>query len=349
MKHPQTHSLRPRPAEKARPVMAGRRRPVVWPVLLAALVAAGSARATETERVGLSPFGPNDEIGMLNKVTPESVFKVLRRISSGRTYDLSVEFYVGMPSYYFLGQPRFQTWNVHTPQGTIVDDPNGLGKEKNSHVTYSGTAFSMYAHTGTHIDALSHFGLQGEIYNGFKADEQLGDRGWRKGGVEKFPPIIARGVLIDVARYKGVDVLPESYGITVADLQGALRQQNVALEDGDVVMVRTGRMQWFKDNEKYMHNTPGLTRESASFLADAGAIVIGVDNISTDVWPAQESRNWIPVHSAMLSQRGVPIMQNVNLEQLAADRVHQFAWFGAPLRLRGADGSPMRPVAIPIR
>lgn len=316
----------------------------------AALLACGAVIAAPTEeRVGMSPYGPTDEIGMLNKVTPDSVFKVLRRISSGKTYDLSVDFYVGMPSYYFLGQPRFQIWNVHTPQGTIVDDPNGLGKEKNSHVTYSGSAFSMYAHTGTHIDALSHFGLQGQIYNGFKTGEHLGDRGWRKGGIEKFPPIIARGVLIDVARLKGVDVLPESYGITVDDLKAALRAQNVALEDGDVVMVRTGRMRWFKDNDRYMHNTPGLTRESANFLADQGAIVIGVDNISTDVWPAQESLNWIPVHSAMLSQRGVPIMQNVNLESLAADRVYQFAWFGAPLKLRGADGSPMRPVAIPIR
>lgn len=318
-------------------------------LVLAILMATSATHASETERAGTSPFGPQDEIGMLNKVTPDSVFKVLRRISSGKTYDLSVEFYVGMPSYYFLGQPRFQIWNVHTPQGTIVDDPNGLGKEKNSHVTYSGSAFSMYAHTGTHIDALSHFGLHGQIYNGFKTGDHLGDRGWRKGGIEKFPPIIARGVLIDVARYKGMEVLPESYGITVEDIQGTLRAQNVVLEDGDVVMVRTGRMRWFKDNDKYMHNTPGLTRESANFLADRGAIVIGVDNISTDVWPAQESKNWIPVHSAMLSQRGVPIMQNVNLEGLAADRVYQFAWFGAPLKLRGSDGAPMRPVAIPIR
>ena len=327
-------------------------RPLITALLAAALsgVTAVHAQApADTERVGRSPWGPTDEIGALNKITPASVLKVLSRVSSGKTYDLSVEFYVGMPSYYFLGQPRYQIWNVHTPQGTIVDDPNGLGREKNSLVTYSGSAFSMYAHTGTHIDALSHFGLQGEIFNGFKTQDHLGDRGWRKAGIEKFPPIIARGVLIDVARYKGVDVLPDSYGITVADLQGALVQQGVALEDGDVVMVRTGRMRWFQDNDRYLTNTPGLTRESANFLADRGAIVIGVDNISTDVWPAQEDRNWIPVHSAMLSQRGVPIMQNVNLEGLSADRVFQFAWIGAPLKLRGADGAPMRPVAIPIR
>mgnify|MGYP006206290383 CR=1 FL=1 len=312
--------------------------------LLASPLALGARPGAAT-----SPWGGDDQIGRLNLMTDDSRAAVLSRIRGGTVYDLGVEYHKGMPSWSLLGDPTYQIWMTHTPKGTVADDVLGLGREMHEHVSYSGDAVLMYTHTGTHIDALSHFGLQGEIYNGFKAEDHLGDRGWRKGGVEKFPPIIARGVLIDVARFKGVDVLPESYGITVADLQGALRQQNVALEDGDVVMVRTGRMRWFKDNDKYMHNTPGLTRESANFLADRGAIVIGVDNISTDVWPAKESKNWIPVHSAMLSQRGVPIMQNVNLETLAADRVYQFAWFGAPLKLRGSDGAPMRPVAIPIR
>jgi kynurenine formamidase len=320
-------------------------------IAAAALIACTSAGAAApaAERVGRSPWGPADEIGSLNKISPASTLAVLGRVSSGKVYDLGVEYFVGMPSYYFLGQPRYQIWNVHTPQGTIVDDPNGLGREKNSLVTYSGSAISMYVHTGTHIDALSHFGLNGVIYNGLRTDEQLGDRGWRKGGVEKFPPIIARGVLLDVAGHKGVEVLPASYGITVEDLRQTAAAQGVKLEDGDVVMVRTGRMRWFREAEKYMHDTPGLTRESANFLADRGAIVIGVDNISTDVGPSKEENNWVPVHSSMLSQRGVPIMQNVNLEQLAADRVYQFAWIGAPLKLKGADGAPMRPIALPIR
>jgi kynurenine formamidase len=318
------------------------------PLLAALCLSAAPLAQADPFTVGKSPWGSEDEIGALNRITPESILKVVQRVKSGKTYDLSVEYYVGMPSYYFLGQPRYQIWNVHTPQGTIVDDPNGLGKEKNSLISYSGSAISMYAHTGTHIDALSHFGLNGKIYNGYSTAEHLGDRGWRKAGVEKYPPIIARGVLLDVARYKGVDMLPESYGISVEDLRNAARAQGVSLESGDVVVVRTGRMRLFKEPERYMHNTPGLTRESADYLADQGAVVIGVDNISTDVWPSKEQDNWIPVHSSMLSVKGVPIMQNVYLEELATDRVYQFAWFGAPLKLRGADGAPMRPVALPI-
>lgn len=317
-------------------------------LILAAAISATVPLASNARDVGRSPWGADDEIGALNRITPASTLAVLGRVSSGKAYDLSVEYYVGMPSYYFLGQPRYQIWNVHTPQGTIVDDPTGLGREANARVTYSAQAISMYVHTGTHIDALAHFGLGGRIYNGYAAADHLGDRGWRRGGIENFPPIIARGVLLDVAAAKGMDVLPASYGITVDDLRAAARHGKVEVNEDDVVMVRTGRMRRYGDAEAYMKDTPGLTRASAEWLADEGAIVIGVDNISTDAWPSAEPDNWIPVHSSMLSERGVPIMQNVYLEELAADDVHQFAWIGAPLKLRGADGAPIRPIALPI-
>lgn len=317
--------------------------------MLTAPVAAQDSGPSPLDVVGTSPYGPEDEIGALNAMTPTSRLDVVGRITSGEVYDLSTEYFVGMPSYDFNGQPRYQILNVHTPNGTVVDDTTGQGDAVNEHLTYSGSFVSMYAHTGTHVDALAHFGLNGEVYNGFTAEEHLGDRGWRRAGVENYPPVIARGVLIDVAAYKGVDMLPDSYGITVADIDGALAAQETPIEAGDVVMVRTGRMALFEeDRAAYMANTPGLTRESANHLADLGAILVGADNISTDVGPSEEDFNYLPVHSSMLTGRGVPIMQNVQLERLAADEVHLFAWFGAALKLRGADGGPMRPFAMPI-
>src|SRR5207247_372807 len=105
----------------------------------------------------------------------------------------------GMPSWQGAGDPHYQFWMTHTPNGTIVSDPMRAGSEMNGHVSYSGSAISMYTHTGTHIDALNHFGLDGKIWNGFTAKEHLGDRGWTVAGAEKLPPIIARGVLIDMA------------------------------------------------------------------------------------------------------------------------------------------------------
>lgn len=298
---------------------------------------------------GKSPWGPTDEIGALNNMNDKSRLSILKKISSGKVYDLSVEYYVGMPSYDFNGQPRYQIWNVHTPKGTIVDDTTGMGKDINEHVTYSGTAISMYSHTGTHIDALAHFGLNGKIYNGFTNKEHLGDRGWRRSGVEKYPPIIARGILVDVAAYKKVEMLPASYGITVQDIDETLAAQKIKIKQGDVVIVRTGRMSIFKNRTAYMKNSPGLTRQSANHLVNLGAILVGADNISTDVLPSKESPNYIPVHSSLLTERGVPIMQNINTEELSQDKIYKFAWIGASLKLRGSDGGPMRPIAIPIK
>ncbi|CAN5362622.1 hypothetical protein BH23BAC1_BH23BAC1_20040 [soil metagenome] len=106
-------------------------------------------------------------------MTEESKLKILCRISSGITYDLSVEYFVGMPSFHVLGDPSYQYWLTHTPHGTIVDNPNGLGNNMNVKVSYTGDAISMYTHMGTHIDALNHFGLNGKIWNGFNSEEHL--------------------------------------------------------------------------------------------------------------------------------------------------------------------------------
>jgi kynurenine formamidase len=305
---------------------------------------------TAVADVGKSPWGTHDEIGTLNRMTAASRAQILRRIDGAKVYDLSVEYYNGMPSWSALGDPLYQFWLTHTPRGTAVDDPMNVGPQQNALVSYTGDAISMYTHTGTHIDTLNHFGLHGKIYNGFAADEHLGDRGWEKGGAEKFPPIISRGVLIDVAGYKGVRVLPPSYQITVRDLQGALGRQGTKLAPGDTVLVRTGKMTVFHEASKYLANPPGLSLAGARWLVEKqGAMVIGGDNLSLEGFPVVEKDNWIPVHSYLLAERGVPIMEVVDLEGIARDRVYEFAFIGASLKLRGASGSPMRPLAFPLR
>lgn len=306
--------------------------------------------ALTKEVVGKSPWGPKDEIGTLNMMTDASRAAILSRLAGGKVYDLSVEYFVGMPSWHLFGDPRYQFWLTHTPRGTAVDDPARVGAAQNEKVAYTGDAVSMYTHTGTHIDALNHFGLKGEVWNGFKADEHLGDRGWKKTGVEKFPPIIARGVLIDVAGCKGVAKLPDSYQITVQDLQHALARQKTQLQPGDVVLIRGGRMTAWPDDEKYVHNQPGLSLGGARFLAeDQQVMVIGGDNLSLEHFPVEGKDNWIPVHTYLLAQRGVPIIEVINLEELARDRVYEFAFIAASLKFRGASAAPFRPLAIPVR
>ena len=301
--------------------------------------------------VGKSPWGPDDELGALNRMTDASRAAVLSRIAGGKVYDLGVEYFVGMPSWHLLGDPRYQYWLTHTPHGTVVDDPAGVGHEQNELVSYTGDAVSFYTHMGTHIDAFNHFGLNGEIYNGFTAEEHLGDRGWKKTGAETIPPIIARGVLIDVAASKDTETLPDSYGITVDDLKRALERQGVELQPGDVALIRGGRMSAWPNDAEYVMDQPGLTLAAAQWLAEEQQVTaIGGDNLSLEHFPVQAgSETWVPVHTYLLAQAGVPIIEVVHLDELARDEVYEFAFIAASLKFRGASAAPFRPIALPLR
>ena len=320
-------------------------------VICGLLGVAGAAVADEV--AAESPWGPDDEIGRLNLMTDASRLAVLSRISSGKVYDLGTEYFLGMPSWQAIGDPRYQLLMTHTPRGLTVDDPFGFGDPAvNRFVSYTGDAISLYTHTGTHFDALNHFGLHGKIWNGFAADEYLGDRGWHKAGIETVLPVVARGVMIDVAGAQGVDMLADSYQIGPEELQQVLDKQGTVLSEGDVVLIRTGRMSVFEsDPDKYMSAQPGITLDAAKWLVDeSGAMTIGSDNLTLEVLPpAPGAESYLPVHTYLFAQRGVLILEVIDLEALSADGVYEFAFIGAPLKLRGASGAPSRPLAIPIQ
>lgn len=155
-------------------------------------------------------------------MTDTSRLAVLSRISSGKVYDLGVEYFVGMPSWQEICDQRIQPFLTHTPRGVTVDDPFGIGPDLNKHVSCSGDAMSLYTHTGTHVDALNHFGLNGKIWNRHESDQHPGDRGWHGAGAETILPIVAQGVPIDVAGAHGVDVLQDCYTIDAEELQAVL-------------------------------------------------------------------------------------------------------------------------------
>lgn len=302
------------------------------------------------EEVGMSPWGSSDEIGTLNMMTEQSKAQVLSKIKSGKTYDLSVEYFVGMPSFHVLGDPAYQFWLTHTPRGTVMDNPNGLGKVMNEKVSYTGDAISMYTHMGTHIDALNHFGLNGKIWNGYSADEQLGDKGWKKTGAETIPPIIARGVMIDIPAYKNMEALPPNYRINADDLKKSLKKQNVTLQSGDVVLIRTGQARYYEDASKFLHQFPGINLDAAKWLIEEQQVMLlGADNLSFEAFPPERQDNWVSVHTYLLAEKGVMFIEQMFLEELAKDKIYEFGFFAASLKLRGASGSPIRPIAIPLR
>ncbi|HEX7036698.1 MAG TPA: cyclase family protein [Pseudomonadales bacterium] len=312
-----------------------------WLVLALATVPDAALAQVASDQAARSPWGPDDQIGALNRMTEDSRARILRQVAGGKVYDLGVELFVGMPNCCgALGDPGFQIWMTHAP---------ARGGEEL--LSYSGDAVSMYTHTGTHIDALNHFGLHGRIWNRVEAADALGERGWSRSGVDRYPPIVARGVLIDVAGAKGLERLPSSYTITVADLENALARQQTALEPGDVVLIRTGMMTVWPDPARFrMDDQPGLGLEAARWLVDEHeAMLIGADNFAVERTPSPRPDNFVPLHSYLFAERGVSIIEVMWLEDLARDAVYEFLFVGAPLKLRGATGGPIRPLALPIR
>lgn len=306
-----------------------------------------AAFANRFREVSKSPFGPDDEIGMLNLIDPVKSKNMLQLADASRTVDLSVDMFMGMPSWVKAGDPPFQQWMTHTPRGTILDDLTGAG-EQNELVSYSGDAISMYTHTGTHIDTLNHFGYHGKIWNGFNEVEHLSSRHWIKCGADKIPPIIGRAVLFDVAALHGVDILPDNYGIGAKDLADTLKRQQTKFYPGDIAIIRTGRMRNWPDAQKYIDNSPGLNLEGAQYLARLGASLIGADNSALEQMPANDPENWQVVHTYLLAEAGVPIMELVDCEEISREQMYEFAFIGASLKIRGATGAPLRPLALPF-
>jgi kynurenine formamidase len=284
-------------------------------------------------------------------MSAESRKRTMRRADPSRVYDLSVELFLGMPSWSAYGEPPFQIWMNHTPQGTVVDNLSEKTREINERIGYSSDSVTMITHTGTHIDSLNHWGYGEAIWNGFEAKDCLGSRHWTKCGVDKIPPIVARGVLLDVAAAKGVDMLPTSNPITVDDLRETAARERVELEPGDVVLIRTGWMNLWDEPQRYMFDAPGINVEAAQWLVEGhGAMILGADQPTVEYQPATDvPGHYQPVHLYLLAEQGVPMLEILYLEELARDRVYECAFFGAPVRFRGGTGAPIRPWVMPFQ
>ncbi|MDO8209555.1 cyclase family protein [Conexibacter sp. CPCC 206217] len=316
--------------------LLGADEPLVYPAL----------QERDGRRVSRSPWGPDDVIGRLNWMTPASQAAALAGADAARPFDLAVDHFPGMPSWLQAGDPKYDIWMTHTPSGEVADAPPGPQREQFERNAYAGSAITMYTHVGTHVCSLLHIGYDGLFWNGRRQADDLGSRAWREGGA--LPPIVARGVLLDVAGLHGAGSLPDSYDIGPADLRAAAARAGVEPQRGDVVFVRTGRMARWPDAEGFMRNPPGIGLEAGRYLAEeVGAMCVGVD-CGGETMPPRTPGEFLPVHAYLLATAGVTVFENLWLEQLAAARVHRFALLAFPLKLRGSTGLPLRPVALPL-
>jgi kynurenine formamidase len=200
---------------------------------------------------------------------------------------------------------------------------------------------------GTQLDGFAHQSIEYSHYNCFKTDEISSRTGFTKLGIEKVGTLMTRGVLIDVAALKGVDMLGDAYEITPQDLQQALQRQNLQLQPGDAILINTGwHRLWAKDNARYNKSCPGIGVAAAEWLAKQDPMLVGADNGPVEVSPNPDPQISLPVHQIMLVVNGIHILENLKLDDLAAKKVYEFAFVMQPLKAQGFSGSTVAPVAI---
>jgi kynurenine formamidase len=213
--------------------------------------------------------------------------------------------------------------------------------------TGAAGTLTMMEHSGTHIDALCHQAADLKLFGDVAADEAETPAGFTRLGVETVPPLLGRGVLLDVAGWKGQAPLPRRYGITADELKGCAAAQGVEVQAGDVLLVRTGYGALWHDEAGYLE-AAGVAKSGTLWAAEQGVAAVGADNMSWDVPDERDPETGATLfgHLYLLPQKGIYILENVNLEGLARDRCFTFAFVGVPLKFVGATGSPLRPLAL---
>lgn len=255
-----------------------------------------------------------------------------------RIYDLEQPRFQGMPIHE-SHQPGY-LYVLHRRHADSLNSPSGPRSGA------SGIIVSM-EHAGTHIDALCHQAENQTLFGGIEAAGISGGKGFTRHGVEEIAPIAARGILLDVAAHLGSEMLTYGDVIGVKDLKDCVESQGVSIEPGDVVLVRTGNGQNWNDPDAYLPG-PGMDGAASLWLADQRVIAVGADNMAWDAIGLYDSDAGceLPGHLYLLARSGIYIIENLNLEALAADRQWSFSFICTPLKFNGATGSPVRPIAI---
>ena len=259
--------------------------------------------------------------------------QLIELIRSARVFDLAQPYYPGMPHH--PNHPPF-LFGLNKKHGDYVA-PNGASS--------ASEALTLGGHVGTHIDALCHFSCGGKLHGGEEAAGlQSYARGLERHTVDTIPPIFRRGVLLDIAGQAGVEVLPADFEITPEHLKQAAAAQRVAIEAGDVALLRTGWARYWHDAAQFIARVhgPGPGEPGARWLSGKGVFAAGSDTVAFEKVPAAA----MPVHVHLLVESGIHIIECLNLEQLAAERRYEFLFVAAPLKIRGGTGSPIRPLAL---
>ncbi len=289
-----------------------------------------------------SRWGDDDERGAANLVTPEVVRHAASLVRSGAVIPLGL---VLRGSNFPTSPPR------HPPQHFMTVDGGAYlaGARAAGGAESADSHLSIGTHVGTHIDALSHIWDGESMYNGFSRSEVRSTSGARRNGIEKLGAISTRGVLIDIPRFLGVDRLEPSQRIGASLLADCLAAQGVSLASGDAVLIRTGWMSMFGEDEYVFHTAqPGLDLDGARYLSGHDVVLVGSDNPAVEVIPWDDSgdRSVAAVHLHLIRDHGIYLVEMLHLDALSQHGATEFLFVLAPLLIKGGVGSPVNPIAI---
>ena len=323
----------------------------IFVVLIAIVLNSPSLLTAQTREAGPwwphAVWGPEDQAGASNWITPQKVLAAMDLVSTGVVHDLGQPYEQGMP---LFGQ---RTYALHIP-GSPTYEPFG----ENKLVGHDEFICGELGQVGTQFDGLGHIGTRLEMadgmvkdvfYNGIPVDEMRGAYGLQKLGIEHIKPIITRGILVDVAGYKGVDVLNEGYEVTVEDVLGALARQGIdeaSITPGDAIFFRYGWSAHWDDPSQYNGAVPGIGLAVAAWLIDKQVSMIGSDTYTSEVVPNPDPDLAFPVHQELITKNGIFNLENLRFDTLVPGSDYEFLFVFAPIPFVGGTGSPGRPIAI---
>lgn len=272
----------------------------------------------------------------LMRIGQPQLLEAIQLVREGRVFDLGTNLGGGMPR----GRPEMfgqYQWSSH-------HDP-AFGPEPAQGFEYSMEVITACPHQSSHIDGLAHVQAEGRIFGGSTVDEAYSAVGWKEHGMETVPPIVGRGILLDVPTALGVDRVSDDAVIDKAALGTTMDAQRSEVRPGDVVLVRTGKIQDYELGlESYYGEAPGVDVAAALWLYDKGMAVLGSDTSGTEPTPFSDASH--TAHRALLVERGVHLLEILNLEELSAAKVYEFLFVCSPLKIVGATGSWVRPIAM---
>ncbi len=278
-----------------------------------------------------SKYGPKDERGATNVLTPELLLSNLELVKKGEIISLAIDLDRKTPAY---GWRRFEL---------TVSQNEGTYHSNNEDVIYAPI------NTGTQIDGLAHMGVDGHFFNGFKGDSIQKVSGLERLGVENVPPIVTKGILLDIASLKNKKRLPIGYVITVNDIESAMERQGIEnIKQGDIVLFHTGHRTLLAEDkrDKFLSGEPGPGIEATEYLASKGVVAIGSDTGSVEAIPFEKEGLLFPVHQLALAKHGIHLLENVATERLAEKEWYEFLFIATPLPIVGSSSSWINPIAI---